>query len=148
MAIIDNLPFLEEYAKAAAAQLSMLIGRSLTDAEVRRLHQVTQERTEDTSVAIVNQHKQIRVDTTLGRLAGWLTSRKPMAPVVTGHGTVFKPHAEYHSTVCDMVTFLMDTRKVAKNQMFELMREGRSPDDPEVKALDQRQKIFKLLANS
>jgi DNA polymerase elongation subunit (family B) len=50
--------------------------------------------------------------------------------------------------VGEMVDFLMKTRKVAKNQMFDLMRDGRSPDDPEVKVLDQRQKIFKLLANS
>ena len=42
----------------------------------------------------------------------------------------------------------MAERKVAKNKMFELMRNGYPSDHPEVKALDLRQKILKLLANS
>ena len=144
----EMLPFLKTYVEEAARRLAALARRPLTEAELARLEAVARERCRDRRVAIVNPHYAVRSDTSLGRIAGWMQTRKPAAPIVTGHGTLFKPHAEYKSVVGEMVDFLMKTRKVAKNQMFDLMRAGKHESDPEVKALDQRQKIFKLLANS
>ena len=144
----EALPFLKTYADEAARRLEAIAGRALTQAERDKIDQIAAERCDDQMVAIVNPHFNVRSTTSIGRIAGWIKNRKPMPAIVTGHGTIFKPHDEFKSTVGEMVDFLMKTRKVAKNQMFDLMREGRSPDDPEVKALDQRQKIFKLLANS
>ena len=144
----EALPFLKTYADEAARRLEAIAGRPLTQAERDKIDQIAAERCDDQMVAIVNPHFNVRSTTSIGRIAGWIKNRKPMPAIVTGHGTIFKPHDEFKSTVGEMVDFLMKTRKVAKNQMFDLMREGRSPDDPEVKALDQRQKIFKLLANS
>ena len=143
-----ELSFLNSYQAAAQARLEAIAGRSLTESEIAKLTEITAQRCRDSKAVIYNPQIERNADTTLGRVAGWLTSRKPMAPIVTGHGTIFKPHDEFKSTVGEMVDFLMKTRKVAKNQMFDLMRDGRPPEDPEVKALDQRQKIFKLLANS
>ena len=144
----DDLPFLETYAQEAEKRLQALAGRPLTEAECAKIREVARERCTDTRVAITNPHFEVRNNTTIGRIAGWINNRKPNAAIVTGHGTLFRPHHEFQSTVGEMVDYLMKTRKVAKNQMFDLMREGRPEDDPEVKALDQRQKIFKLLANS
>ena len=144
----EALPFLKTYVDEAAVKLAAIAGRPLTDSEFARIEQIANERCKDQPAAIVNPHFAVRSNTSLGRIAGWIKNRKPMPAIVTGHGTIFKPHDEFKSTVGEMVDFLMKTRKVAKNQMFDLMREGRPPEDPEVKALDQRQKIFKLLANS
>ena len=144
----DALPFLQTYAEEAEKRLSALAGRALTGAERAKIITIATERVRDYMVVLINKHFEMRTTTSIGRLAGWIKNRKPSPAIVTGHGTLFRQHEEFPSTVGEMVDYLMKTRKVAKNQMFDLMRAGRSPDDPEVKALDQRQKIFKLLANS
>ena len=144
----NTLPFLEEWITESATRLSVLAGRPLTETEMDRLRTTAIEKCKDRPVAIHNTHRNVRINTTLGNIATWLKTRKPHMPIITGHGTLFKPHEEYRSIVGELVTFLMKTRKVAKNRMFELMRSGRSVDDPEVKALNLRQLIFKLLANS
>lgn len=143
-----ELPFLNTYEAAARATLESLVGRSLNEAELARLSSVVASSVCDRRAVVHNPRTDKSAETSLGKIAGWLTDRKPHAPIVTGHGTLFRPHAEFRSVVGEMVDFLMKQRKVAKNRMFDLMRAGRSPNEPEVKSLDQQQKIMKLLANS
>jgi hypothetical protein len=142
------LPFLELYIEEAAEKLSAIAKRPLTDTEMATLRKVALEKCKNRPVSIHNTHKNIRINSTLGEVAGWLKARKPYPPVITGHGTLFKPHDEFNSVSGELVTFLMKERKVSKNKMFELMRAGYPESHPEVKALDLRQKILKLLANS
>lgn len=143
-----EIPFLNRYEKEATAKLEAIARRPLTDGEAETLRALIAARVRDRRAVIYNPHTERSAETTMTRVAGWLTDRKPHPPIVTGHGTIFRNHDEFHSIVGDLVDFLMKTRKVAKNQMFDLMRAGARPDEPEVKALDQRQKIFKLLSNS
>ena len=140
--------FQDVYAAAARPQLEALVGRALTDAEVERLHRVAQERTVDRPATVLNSYRNLEIPTTLSKLGAWMLQRNPLPPIVTGHGTLFKQHGEHNSVIGAMVQMLMDRRKVEKNAMFDMMRAGRSPDDSEVKAKDQAQKILKLLANS
>lgn len=144
----EVLPFLKTYMDTASERLQALWGRPLTASEQARLLHVTETGYRDKQAVIVNAHRQVRVPTSLAKVADWMHNRKPHAPIITGHGTMFRPHEEYRSTVGDMVSFLLAQRKVLKNRMFDLMREGRPPEDAEVKALDQGQKIYKLLAVS
>ena len=145
---ILKMPFINEYIEDAIKKLSTFAKRQLTEEEIAKLKDKVVEHCKNRPVVILNTHKNIRVNSTLGELAGWIRTRKPERPVITGHGTLFKPHKEYRSVVGELITFLMKTRKVAKNEMFELMRNGRSKNDPLVKALNIRQLIFKLIANS
>lgn len=148
MSSVQQPTFADLYEQRAAPQLEALFGRPLTESERARLKGVVAERLVDKPAAIINPHRNLRVPTTLSKAAAWFMQRKPMAPIVTGHGTLFRQHGEYNSVIGEMITMLMDSRKIVKNKMFDLMREGRPTDDPEVKALDQGQKIWKLLANS
>jgi hypothetical protein len=143
----DNA-FLNAYVQRAADALCALAGRPLTAGEGERLAAVAEERLRDTAAVLSNPYQGLRIETTLAKAAAWMLTRKPARPIVTGHGTLFKPHSEHRSVIGEMVAYLLGSRKVVKTRMFDLLREGRSPDDPEIKALDQRQKVFKLLANS
>ena len=140
--------FLDRYVEEAAARLSPLLGREMSESDRRRIRERARAAMVDRPATIVNTFKDVRVPTSVGAIACFLLSRKPYLPIVTGHGTLFKCNAEHPSVIGDMVRMLMDRRKVEKDAMFHLMDNGRSPDDPEVRAKDQAQKIFKLLANS
>jgi hypothetical protein len=138
--LAHELPFLNTYEASARKALESLVGRPLNEGELARLSSVTASSVQDRRAVVHNPRTDKSAETSLGKIAGWLTERKPHAPIVTGHGTLFRPHAEFRSVVCEMVDFLMKQRKVAKNRMFDLMRAGRSPNEPEVKSLDQQQK--------
>jgi hypothetical protein len=146
----DIPPFHETYTAAAIKQLEALAGRPLTEAEHERLRTVAREREKagDQVIAISNTYSNVRTPIKLSTAASWAKHRPRGMPTVTGHGTLFMNHEEYPSVVGAFVQYLLDTRKVEKNAMFDLIRLGRALDDPEVKAKDQAQKIFKLLANS
>ena len=141
-------PFLDRYVEQASAQLAPLLGRTITEADRLRIRRQAEAKMVDRPAMIINNFKDLCVTTSVAAVASFLLSRKPHQPIVTGHGTLFKCNTEHPSVIGDMVKMLMDRRKVEKDAMFLLMENGKSPDDPEVKAKDQAQKIFKLLANS
>jgi hypothetical protein len=143
-----RLSFVEKFIKEAKEQLEILAGRELTEKEYERLLYKIDNDQKDRKALIVNPHKQISQETTLGKLASWMDTRPNYLPIVTGHGTLFKPHTEFDSVLKDLLQFLLDARKVSKNQMFDLLKLGKSEDDNDVKALNLKQLIFKLLANS
>ena len=144
--------FIDLYIGAARRQLEPLLGRPLDDGEVEAIRVVAADRMVKNDFQAVLLHPKRKAEGPVrlkGSLAAaWMAGRNPMPPIITGHGTLFRQHGEYNSVIGDLVAFLMGSRKVVKKQMLNLLREGRSPDDPEVKAADQLQKIWKLLANS
>ena len=142
--------FHDAYAATAKRQLEALAGRPLSEREIDRLVAVAEEREAagDRPAVIANTYTNTRSPVRLARVASWMRCRERGAPIVTGHGTLFKPHGEHRSVVGEFVQALLDTRAVVKEQMFDLIRAGRALDDPEVKAKDQAQKIYKLLANA
>ena len=147
MNTVVELPFLSKYKNQAIEYISTMVKRPLRESELARLDNLIKERFKNVEAVIHNPTKDVMVKTTLGNLAGWVQDRSDGA-IMTGHGTIFRPHNEYNSIVGGMVDFLLKQRKVLKNKMFELMHAGRPPEDSEVKALDVGQKLFKLLANS
>jgi len=142
--------FQDTYATAAASQLAAVLGRPLRQSELDRLSTVASQRLADGDrpAAVVNTYNNVRAPMKLSTAASWVANREKGVPILTGYGTLFKNHTEYDSVVGAFVRYLMDGRKVAKNQMFDLIRTGRALDDPEVKAKNQVQLILKLLNNS
>jgi hypothetical protein len=145
-----QMVFLDRYIAAAKQQLATLAGRSLTEKEIEALCALAALRFRDSEVALVNPHLGTRADTTLGKLAVWAPGRGDgdSAAIWTGQGTLYKPHKEHHSILGEMVIYLLSMRGVVKKQMFKLISEGHPKKSPEVRALDQAQKIWKLLANA
>lgn len=140
--------FIQRYQDEACIRLEKMYKRPLTTAERTAVCDKVMTSYKDRSAMIFNPTTGQQADTSLLKLASWLTDRKPYAPIVTGHGTLFRPHMEMKSVVYALVDYILSNRNVAKNEMFDLMRSGLGPEDPAVKAKDQEQKIFKLLANS
>ena len=141
------IPFVQKYRAAAIEKLEAVSKRPLTPNELDRLDKMILVSYKDKAAVIHNSVTGKTADTSVGKLAGWFENR-PGGAIITGHGSVFQTHSNYNSVVGEMVEFLLENRKVLKDKMFKLMHEGRPPDDPEVKALDVGQKLYKLLAVS
>jgi hypothetical protein len=145
---LNNDYFLNKYKAEAITKLEALLNRQLTNEENTNTIHFIESRYQDKNAQIINDYRNKIVETTLGKTASWIFQRQPNQPIVSGQGTLFRPHNEFDSKIGRLVKFLIDERKVAKGKMFDLIRSGKSTDDPEVKAKNQEQIIFKLLANS
>jgi len=138
-------PFEKRYAAEARRALESLAGRQLSGAEIGRLETMCKVSTEAAALVVANPVKSVRAPTNMLKFLDFMEKRRP---IITGHGTLFETHENHHSVIADLVSFLMSERKVVKKKMLNLIKAGKHPEDPEVKALDQEQKIYKLLANS
>jgi DNA polymerase elongation subunit (family B) len=139
--------FLESYLKESTKALETLFGRSLSKTEAGKIRKVAEEKIAKNNfpLQIVNNHKLKTINTTAEELASWMMSRDPK-PVLTGQGLLFQN--EFKSPITTLTAFLVSSRKVAKDKMFQLMREGLPETDPLVKSLNLQQKNWKILAVS
>jgi len=136
--------FLEKYKEKTTNDLEFILGRKLTQKEISHIES-KMKNFKDKRVALVNTRQGKRKIGKLSEILDWYTKEEP---IVSGFGTFFHKQQDYHSIVCDLVLFLMNHRDVIKKQMFKEIESGKAKSHPAVKALDQEQKIIKLLANS
>ena len=80
--------------------------------------------------------------TDMVKLLDWYNKKKP---IPCEHGVFFKKHEEAMNLNAAFVTKLLDSRKVAKKQMFECQK---VEDMEGVKKYNTEQKVWKVFANS
>jgi len=139
-------PIKVQYMTQMVKQIEAIKERKLSENELQLIQaEIDSSLPPSGKVTLYNTQRKMQSEIPPDKFFEWLLKTKP---VMNGFGAFFKRHDEFHSIVGDLVNFLMEERGVSKKKMFELIRAGKSKDDPEVTSKDLEQKIYKLLANS
>lgn len=142
MAVNYNSGFITEYRKKKLDELKLIYPNVSTDKLLEFINKTIDKNLKTEMVVIDNNYsgKKFKADTL--KLYDWLKKKKP---ITTEHGVLFHNQNEALNLNAEMLKHILATRKSYKKKMFEAKATG---DNEKAKYYDNRQKIYKIFANS
>lgn len=93
---------------------------NVNPSKVRQLiNQLTESKLRDIPCTLHNSTTREKIETSIINTFDWIETRQP---IISGNGTFFKQHVEYHAPTTKMLEHDKNTRSKKKNEMYQLKK--------------------------